>query len=229
MTISAVLFDLDDTLHNRSTSIKGFALHQYQKLLIDQVDENAFIDRFMKLDAHGYFSKAQLYPQILAEFHVTAVSPDILLNDYAEHFHIHARLMEGARELLKTLRSQGFKLGIISNGWTDFQYRTIDALGLREAVDTILISQAENIRKPDKRIFHRAAQRLNTSPDQCIFVGDNPTSDILGAQVASMRPIWLRNGLEWPSDSEPPSTCVTKLLDIFDYLPMAAPPSATSL
>jgi putative hydrolase of the HAD superfamily len=58
---------------------------------------------------------------------------------------------------------------------------------------TILISDAEGISKPDRQIFHRALDRLNTDPAQAVFVGDHPEVDVAGARAAGMRAIWRRD------------------------------------
>jgi len=195
---SAVLFDLDDTLHDRAGSLRSFLVDQYQRSFAGRVDQEIFVTRFMQLDAHGSLSKAALYPYLLAEFGIGDLSAATLAADYGERFHEHARPMEGALDLLHALRSDGTRLGVVTNGWTDFQHRTIDAIGIRDAVDVVLISQAENLRKPDARLFHRAAGHLDIRPDKCIFVGDNPEADVLGAEAAGMRAIWLRRGMEWP-------------------------------
>jgi putative hydrolase of the HAD superfamily len=52
-----------------------------------------------------------------------------------------------------------------------YRNAALDGLGVRDAVDAVLISETEGVRKPDAAIFHRAAQRLGVRPDECCFVG----------------------------------------------------------
>jgi putative hydrolase of the HAD superfamily len=59
--------------------------------------------------------------------------------------------------------------------------------------DTILISDAEGIHKPDRQIFHRTLERLNTDPARAVFVGDHPEVDVAGAKAAGMHAIWRRD------------------------------------
>lgn len=96
------------------------------------------------------------------------------------------------------MREQGLRLAVITNGWSAFQRRTIDAIGIADAVDLILISEAEGLRKPDPRLFLRAAKQLGVSPSDRLYVGDNPDADILGAYATGMRAAWLRRGFDWP-------------------------------
>lgn len=212
--ISAVLFDLDDTLHDRARSLRSFAIEQHGRLFADRVDQGTFVSRFVQLDAHGSLSKAILYPLLLAEFGIENSMSDELAAEYGERFHEHAKPMEGALDLLRTLRASGIKLGVVSNGWTNFQHRTIDAIGIRDAVDVILISQAESLRKPDVELFRRAASKLGTKPNECLFVGDNPEADILGAEAAGMRAIWLRRGMAWPTGYPNQANCIDALGEV---------------
>jgi putative hydrolase of the HAD superfamily len=40
----------------------------------------------------------------------------------------------------------------------------------------VVISAEVGMRKPEPRIFYHAAELLNTSPDQCVFVDDLETN-----------------------------------------------------
>jgi putative hydrolase of the HAD superfamily len=69
----------------------------------------------------------------------------------------------------------------------------VQSLALAPAFDTLLISDAEGIAKPDAKIFHRALERLDVRPAQAAYVGDNPDVDMAGARAAGMRAIWRRD------------------------------------
>ena len=71
------------------------------------------------------------------------------------------------------------------------QLANIYQMKLDLLVDSILVSEKEGIRKPDPEIFWRAASRLSLKPEDCLFVGDNPVADILGATDAGMQAIWV--------------------------------------
>jgi putative hydrolase of the HAD superfamily len=51
-------------------------------------------------------------------------------------------------------------------------------LELSPLFDTILISEAEGVHKPDRQIFDRALERLDVTPAQAVFVGDHPDVDV---------------------------------------------------
>jgi putative hydrolase of the HAD superfamily len=81
---------------------------------------------------------------------------------------------------------------VITNGPTAWQTRKLDALGIASRFDTILISEAEGIQKPDPRIFARALDRCGVAASDAMFVGDHPHADIDGAVAAGLRPVWKR-------------------------------------
>ena len=80
-----------------------------------------------------------------------------------------------------------------------------------------MISEAEGLRKPDPAIFLRAADWLHVEPSQCLFVGDNPVVDILGAHAAGMRTAWFRRDAVWPVDLAPlPGPAIDTLIQVLD-------------
>jgi putative hydrolase of the HAD superfamily len=200
--IAAVLFDLDETLLDRTTSLVAFLANQYARFA-DRLGDTSFEawrESFLALDARGHVRKSVVYPAILAEFGGDPAIADVLLDDYQMCCCRHAREFPGAEATLRALRARGLRLAIVSNGETEFQMLHIDALGLKERVDAVLVSQAEGLRKPDIALFQRAARRLRVEPGRCLFVGDNPAADIVGAYESGMRTVWFRRGASWPDE-----------------------------
>ncbi len=198
--IKAVLFDLDGTLLDRASSLKAFLDEQHKRFAhrLGAADLETWRSRFVMLDQNGHVHKALVYKALLAEFGGDAEAEADLLADYRQRCCEHARGFAGMANSPEALRGKGLKLGIVTNGETDFQMRNIKALGLEGMVDAILISEAEGLRKPDAAIFFRAAERVGARPEQCLFVGDNPEADILGAHRAGMKTAWFNSGAVWP-------------------------------
>lgn len=102
-----------------------------------------------------------------------------------------ARIEPQTAETLQTLRDMGFRLGILSN--TFIHGSTLDRhlrqVGLLDFFDLRLYSYQFSFRKPDRRIFWEAARRLQTAPQQTVFVGDRMDKDVCGARGAGMIPV----------------------------------------
>ena len=225
--IRAVLFDLDETLLDRSTSLDRFLADQYARFQdrFGHVPFAAFRRRFFELDARGSVHKSIVYRVLLEEFAIPDMAAEALLEDYRENCPKHGRLFPGTEEVLRALRSKGIALAIVTNGETEFQQRHIDVLGLEPLVDAVLISEREGLRKPDPRLFRRAAQRVATPPHACLFVGDNPRADVLGAHAAGMQTVWFTNAQTWPDELRaPPGSVVADLRDLLPLLNDVLPP-----
>jgi putative hydrolase of the HAD superfamily len=87
--------------------------------------------------------------------------------------------------------SRIFKIGVVSNGLPDVQYQKLETIGLRHLFNCIILSEEIGIRKPDPRIFSHAASLLQIPPQECLYVGDSCTNDIVGARNAGMQTCWL--------------------------------------
>jgi len=219
--ISAVLFDLDETLLDRRVSLAGFLADQHKRFAggLGGGSPEAWRARFLALDGRGRVPKSVVYPALLAEFGGDPDLADALLADYRERCCRFARPVPGATEVLRALRDAGRALAIVSNGETAFQQKHVDALGVGGLVDAVLISEREGLRKPDPALFHRAADRLATAPGNCLFVGDDPAADILGADRAGMRTAWLCRGARWPESLAPmPGVAIETLPEVLEVL-----------
>lgn len=213
--IRAVLFDLDETLLARTASLAPFLAGQHARFegrtgsgrlgggRFGGAPFELWRDRSLALDARGHVHKSVVYPALLAEFGGEESAAGALLDDYRERCRHHAKGFPGMASTLIGLRARGLKLGIVTNGETEFQGRHVEALGLGPLVDAVLISQAEGLRKPDAALFLRAAGRLGVERADCLFVGDDPVADILGAHGAGMRTAWFGGGAAWPGDAAP--------------------------
>lgn len=98
--------------------------------------------------------------------------------------------------MLEKLKSDYIALGIITNGYGQFQMDNMKALGIDKYVDVILVSEWEGIKKPNLEIFNRALEKLHVLPNECIFIGDHPENDVKGAQRVGMKGIWKRDS-QW--------------------------------
>lgn len=192
--IRAILFDLDRTLLDRDRSFRDFAETQYDLFTaLAAIPREIFLTRLIALDDRGRVWKDEVYRLLVAEFHLETVSGEELFIDFLARMPDYYVPFAGLDEMLDRLKTEGFRLGLITNGRTDWQRRTIHSLGIEKVFDVILISEAEGVRKPEAGIFHRAVRRLDCEPGECVYVGDHPDTDIRGAHEAGLRAIWKRN------------------------------------
>lgn len=187
-----LLFDLDQTLLDRNTSLIKFLDWQvnFFQLVSREIKAN-FIRRFVELDDNGNVWKDQVYAQLIQEFQIQHYSMEVLLTSYINDFNKFSTLFEHADIVIPKLFQQGYRIGLISNGKTPFQEHNFYALGLAEFFSIVVVSEAVGLRKPDRQIFEYACQQLACLPTDCIFIGDNPLADIHGAKGVGMKTIFF--------------------------------------
>ncbi|MFT9821009.1 HAD family hydrolase [Lysinibacillus sp. NPDC056185] len=192
--IQAVIFDLDGTLLDRDSSVRLFTEQQYERLKpnLSHILKENYVQRFIELDNHGYVWKDKVYQQLIEEFSIK-LSPKAMLEDYLQEFKHSCIPFINLQSMLRNLKKQGLKLGMITNGFGQFQLDNIRALGIEEVFDVILISEWEGIKKPDAEIFDRALSKLEVSANESMYVGDHAFNDVEAAKKVGMMTIWKRN------------------------------------
>jgi putative hydrolase of the HAD superfamily len=201
--IRAVLFDFDGTLYDRDGAIVRIAELQFEKFgaQFPNLTKSSFVERVVALDNHGHARPMGFHQRLAEDLGLPRGISDKLEAFFRSDYPRCCRLTEDTLSTLKTLRDEGVKLGIVTNGPSVWQSRKIDALGLAPLFDTIVISGNVGIEKPDPRIFEHALQRCGVVAVESMFVGDHPTADIQGAKSAGLMPVWVRKDYwEVPED-----------------------------
>lgn len=191
--IRAVFFDLDGTLYDRDAAIHRTAEEQFEAFHEELgVDKRAFVERLVVLDGHGHNRTPRLHHALAEMFGFGADLADRLEACFRSRYPNQCWISQDSRNTLEILRARSKKLGIITNGPTQWQSRKIECMGIGSFFDTVLISETEGIEKPDPRIFKRALDGCGVPADESIFVGDHPEIDIAGAKSAGLTPVWKR-------------------------------------
>lgn len=187
----AVLFDLDQTLLDRDSSLHAFLRWQCANTLKPHLKAPAsFISRFIDLDDNGKVWKDNVYTQLIEEFNIPDLTPQELLTEYTDKFCQFTNPRPGIPEVIESL-SGTHRLGLITNGPSPFQEQNFHSLGFSSHFESIIVSEAVGLRKPDPAIFLLACSELDVSPAEAIYIGDNPESDIRGAQNAGLKTIFI--------------------------------------
>jgi putative hydrolase of the HAD superfamily len=189
----AILFDLDDTLHDRRASVEAFipALFAHLEPWLGGASLEAFRTVLHRVDYGGYVPRDHFMQRLLEAFGARDFDAVHLAGFWRREFAKHAQVMDGARELLEWLRWNGIKTGIVTNGTMQLQQAKIDALELR--VDAVVISEAIGAKKPAAQPFLEALRLLEVSAQDAWFVGDHPVNDIEGAMQVGMQAFWLEH------------------------------------
>lgn len=130
------------------------------------------------------------------------ILPSLNQSDFSTISEIYAKaalqfppsLIEGAREVLAHLSDSRHTMGLICNtGRTPgFMLRELlQGYDVMRFFDSALFSDETIIRKPNVAIFEKSIQELRAEKPHTVHVGDSWENDILGAQAAGIKAIWI--------------------------------------
>lgn len=220
--ISAVLFDLDETLLDH----EGAAGEAVARLFPD-VDEEWLVRRWHELteEAVDRYLAGELDFTGQRRARILRLAPELGLGDwddaradawiarYVALYEAAWRPFPEARRVLDVLAARGLRLGVITNGDAAQQRRKIGAIGLADVLPYVVASSEAGSAKPDPAIFRTACAGLGVPPECAAYVGDRLVTDAQGAAAAGLTGVWLdRAG--GPAPGEPSVPRITTLEEL---------------
>ena len=209
-TIRAIFFDLGYTLIYFNGDFSKAVAESY-RILADKLiraggtfNKVEFVKRFDEVMQIYYRQREidlQEHPievyvhKVLAEFHQDHLPADVCREAMNEMYRDTERfwqIEEDTHDTLKSLADMNFRLALISNASDAWDVNNlIDDHGLRSYFQVVLISASEGIRKPDPRIFKKAASLMQVDLSESVMVGDTLDADVLGANNCGMKTVWI--------------------------------------
>jgi putative hydrolase of the HAD superfamily len=108
-----------------------------------------------------------------------------------------------ATDVIEELRKR-YRLALLTNGLPELQRKKIEAAGLGDAFEAVVISGALGVGKPAAAPFMRVLEALCLDPHEAAMVGNSLRADIAGAQGVGMSAVWVRRpGAEMAEDVIP--------------------------
>jgi len=217
--LQAVLFDLDDTLHDDTAAYQNAAEEVAHEVAAEHGIDAMALKAAYVAEAEGFWKRlsadqlrtrlskvrANLWHNALR---TVGLDDEALAQRSAENYHLyrkkHLQLFPGALDLLQTLRSRGIKLGILTNGIAETHHEKIRLLELAERFDAIFLADEVGMVKPDPLLFAHACRQLQSPPSASAMVGDRYDRDIIGAIEAGLYTIWINVRYEALPEGVPP-------------------------
>ncbi|HEX2237615.1 MAG TPA: HAD family hydrolase [Gammaproteobacteria bacterium] len=208
--VKCITFDLDDTLWACAPVIERAeqALYEWLGARYPRICEAYTLEdlreqrkALLKARADLRHDMTALRRHWLVQLAEEADYSRAMVEPAVEYFRLHRNrvtLFEEATPLLTRLR-QCYTIGAITNGNAQ-----VDLIGADHLFDFIVYSADAGVAKPDPAIFRRALTVAGAKPTAAVHVGDDPTTDVLGAGGAGIRTVWYNPELKsWPGGPRP--------------------------
>jgi len=203
----AIIFDYVGTLVNCKGYNMDASKRKLYRALFDEgfnVAENRFVRAYAA--AHEKYRKVR-YEQLREVTNAVwvtealcnlgfQVTPDdsrvkAALNVFFQDFIDTLELRKGAKKLLKQAQAK-CKVGLISNfTHAPVIYSSLRRLGIDHLFNAVVVSEENGWRKPSRRIFEDALEKLRVQANQAIYIGDSPIEDIKGAKEAGLKTVFV--------------------------------------
>lgn len=203
--VKAVIFDLDDTLY-RERDFVDQSFRSVAKVLADYLakkskpgvngqrvegadepsyeksPEGLFRQMIELMEQEG---RGEIFNRLCERYDVD-VPVQELVRIYRETKPVLSLYPDG-EELLKWLEGQDIRTGLITDGNAQVQHNKIRALGLDKRLDVVLASYDLGLRKPDRGVYVYCLEKLGCTPEEAVYIGDNPLKDFIGARALGMK------------------------------------------
>ena len=203
-TYTHIFFDLDHTLWDYDTNSEKVLRDLYEefelhRLLLASVD--GFLSTFYKVNASMWnrFNAGEIHRDDIRDDRFDHVikgcggRPESGLGSQMSTYFLHhcprqTAVMEDADVILPYLH-QKYQMSIVTNGFDDVQSVKLKSANLARYFDHVFTSETIGFRKPSPEIFDHAIEVTGANRTQVLMIGDNPKTDVLGAQNAGITPL----------------------------------------
>jgi len=218
--IQTVFFDVDNTVFDRERAQKETLRLIARKFpdLFTGIAETRIIAAFLESDQitmREYViglppnefrtRRSQVFLNLLG---LSEQFSDEITAMYVDQYPTINAPVKGAREVIESL-ARRFRLGVISNGLPDVQYKKFDTLGIKLLLDCIVLSEELGVEKPNPEIFLHAVSLVGAAPGKSLYVGDSYEIDVVGAKKAGMQACWFN-----PTGANPSRTDIKPNFEI---------------
>ncbi len=215
--ITALLFDLDNTLFDRETAFRRVAEDFYAEFLAPAalMSREEAVALMVEWDEDGYSNRREFREAVLAQWPEAGLDFDALNAWYRQAMERRTLPDASINDFLGGVNRAGVPWGIVTNGDGRNQRNKCRLAGLGGLARCIIVSGEQGYAKPDPRIYADALSALGlTSPEGVLFVGDNPVADVEGARASGMRTAWVTRGRSFPPDLPPPDIVIERVTDL---------------
>jgi len=157
--------------------------------------------RLIDLEMHGQkflYNRDVWWETLLKQLGLSKLKGPRIHRTTLQYWKTYARASPMFSDTMTTiyrLKKAGFRLGMVSDsdGTPGMKMKRIRRQPFLKFLETIVVAGEDtpNV-KPSRRPFTLVAEQLGLRPRNCVYIGDNPNTDIQGAKRAGMMVILLK-------------------------------------
>lgn len=171
--IKAVIFDMYETLVTQYSGELYFGEEIAKDL---QIEEKIFMPIWRnskKARTVGKITFEELIESVMRKHNLFSKEKLNLIMERRRTFEKTAflNMNEDVMPMLKMLKNQGIKLGLITNCFSE-EVVPIQQSYLFDLFDATCLSFLEGYQKPDNDVYRVCFERLQVSPSECLYIGD---------------------------------------------------------
>jgi len=196
-----ILFDLDGTIIDSAPDLALAINHMLHTLNRETFSED--IIRFWVGNGAQVLVQRSLSGQTEIDTNLDSTlfskALDIFLTFYAQNLSVSTVTYPHVMTTLNTLKSEGYRLAIVTNKPFDFIEPILQGLQLAELFELYLGGDSLTQKKPDPLPLLHVCEKLNVTVEECVMVGDSK-NDILAANAANMQSVGVSYGYNYGED-----------------------------
>ena len=193
-----VFFDVDGTLLDTSdfaeTARKAaIGLMVDNGLPLDKDEAYGVLKTIIREKGSNYGKHFNVLTQVLGH-----EDPMLVALGMITYHNVKMALLRPFPETIGTLiylKSQGYRLAVISNGLTIKQWEKLVRLNIHSFFDEVITSEEVGKKKPNRLIYDVALRKMKGNPERSMMIGNKFKEDALGAVNAGMSAILLNTDI----------------------------------
>jgi len=232
--IKAIIFDCYSTLIDIKTNEQKKEIFQYLSLYLQYYGakiDACKLKSALDLEREQCFqNNPEPYPEIDLEIvfrnvlKKQGVDDPFLTESCCKLFRVLSRerfqLFPDSLPVLEEMKKTNYSLGVISDAQKVFCLDEGKIPGLDKFFKCIILSTQFGFRKPDPRLFKVACTLLNILPEDAVYIGNDPETDVKGAKQIGMQAILLDRKLRIKNPEPKPDLQTSDLWKAWEWIKM---------
>jgi len=188
-TKKAIIFDMDGVIVDSEIYWKQAEYEVFSSLGVELTDEDSEITKSMTTSEVTEFWYGK-YPWEGKDLNAVE---QMVISRVIEFIETENCEINGVKSFIEKLKTNEYKIGLATNSPNRIIPVVLNKLDILHLFDSTLSAEFVEKGKPDPAIYHEAAKKLETLPEDCIVIEDS-YSGMMAAKNAGMTVVAFTNG-----------------------------------